>query len=65
MIYFIKLYLNINKINYYNISPKVGCTTGGALPSINVVNGCFKGAKIIEIQVVLNSISNYIIEKMK
>ena len=36
-----------------------------ALPSINVVNGCFKGAKIIEIQGVLNGTSNYIIEKMK
>ena len=45
MIYFIKLYLYINKINYYNISPKVGCTTGGELPSINVGNDCFKEAK--------------------
>lgn len=45
MIYFIKLYLYINKINYYNISLKVGCTTGGELPSINVGNDCFKEAK--------------------
>ena len=48
-----------------NISLKVGCTTGGALPSINVGDNCFKGSKIIEIQGVLNGTSNYIIEEMK
>ena len=47
-----------------NISLKVGCTTGGALPSVDVGNSCFKGSKIIEIQGVLNGTSNYIIEEM-
>lgn len=42
----------------------VGCTTGGALPSINCGLLDVAGAEIISIEGVLNGTSNYIIQQM-
>lgn len=47
-----------------NVSLKVGCTTGGALPSINVGSKDILGSKILKIQGILNGTTNYIIEEM-
>lgn len=42
----------------------IGCTTGGALPSINVGSFDIAGADIISIEGILNGTSNYILSKM-
>lgn len=47
-----------------NVNLKVGCTTGGALPSISVGSDGIKGADILKIEGVLNGTTNYIIEEM-
>ena len=43
---------------------EIGCTTGGALPSINVGSYDIAGAEILEIQGILNGTSNYILSEM-
>lgn len=54
---------NIAKKN--NVQLALGCTTGGALPSIN--GGLFDmaGAEILSIQGIFNGTTNYIIEQME
>lgn len=47
-----------------NVHLKMGCTTGGALPSINVGTTDVLGAQITEIIGVLNGTTNYILEEM-
>ena len=42
----------------------IGCTTGGALPSINVGNYDMAGSEIISIEGILNGTSNYILSEM-
>lgn len=42
----------------------IGCTTGGALPSINVGNYDIAGSEILSIEGVLNGTSNYILSEM-
>lgn len=43
---------------------EIGCTTGGALPSINVGSYDIAGSEILEIQGILNGTSNYILSEM-
>lgn len=43
---------------------KIGCTTGGALPSINVGTIDVLGAQITEITGILNGTTNFILEEM-
>ena len=47
-----------------NVELKVGCTTGGALPSINGGIYDIAGSKIQNIEGVLNGTTNYILSKM-
>ncbi|MEE0725356.1 MAG: homoserine dehydrogenase [Clostridium saudiense] len=47
-----------------NVELKVGCTTGGALPSINGGIYDIAGSKIQSIEGVLNGTTNYILSKM-
>ena len=47
-----------------NVQLKIGCTTGGALPSINVGVMDTLGSDVLEIQGVLNGTTNFIIEEM-
>lgn len=47
-----------------NVELKVGCTTGGALPSINGGIYDIAGSKIKSIEGVLNGTTNYILSKM-
>lgn len=42
----------------------IGCTTGGALPSINVGNYDIAGSQILSIEGILNGTSNYILSQM-
>lgn len=42
----------------------IGCTTGGALPSINVGSFDIAGSEILSIEGILNGTSNYILTKM-
>ena len=42
----------------------IGCTTGGALPSINVGNYDIAGSEILSIEGILNGTSNYILSEM-
>lgn len=48
-----------------NVSLEIGCTTGGALPSINTGLYGITGSDIISIEGVLNGTSNFILEKME
>ncbi|MGL5314988.1 MAG: homoserine dehydrogenase [Peptostreptococcaceae bacterium] len=50
--------------NKSNVHLKIGCTTGGALPSINVGIMDTLGSEVLEIQGVLNGTTNFIIEEM-
>lgn len=43
---------------------EIGCTTGGALPTINVGSYDIAGSEILEIQGILNGTSNYILSEM-
>ena len=47
-----------------NVELKVGCTTGGALPSINGGIYDIAGSKIQSIEGVLNGTTNYVLSKM-
>ncbi|MGG7142135.1 homoserine dehydrogenase [Clostridium nigeriense] len=47
-----------------NVRLQIGCTTGGALPSINVGSFDIAGADILSIEGILNGTSNYILTKM-
>ena len=47
-----------------NVKLGIGCTTGGALPSINVGSFDIAGADILSIEGVLNGTSNFILAKM-
>ena len=47
-----------------NVELRVGCTTGGALPSINGGIYDIAGSKIQSIEGVLNGTTNYILSKM-
>ena len=42
----------------------IGCTTGGALPSINVGSFDIAGSEILSIEGILNGTSNYILSQM-
>lgn len=53
---------NLADIN--NVKLGIGCTTGGALPSINVGSFDIAGADILSIEGVLNGTSNFILSKM-
>ena len=58
-------YKNLKKIAYKNnVKLGIGCTTGGALPSINVGSFDIAGADIISIEGILNGTSNYILTEM-
>lgn len=52
----------IAKKNKLNL--EIGCTTGGALPSINAGIYDIAGSEILEIQGILNGTSNYILSEM-
>lgn len=54
---------NLAKKN--NVSLEIGCTTGGALPSINTGLYGITGSDIITIEGVLNGTSNFILKKME
>ena len=47
-----------------NLNLGIGCTTGGALPSINVGSFDIAGADILSIEGILNGTSNFILSKM-
>ncbi len=47
-----------------NLYLKIGCTTGGALPSVNVGTTDVLGAQVTEIIGVLNGTTNFILEEM-
>ncbi len=47
-----------------NVKLGIGCTTGGALPSINVGSFDIAGADILSMEAVLNGTSNFILSKM-
>ena len=47
-----------------NVELKIGCTTGGALPSVNVGTKDVLGAQVTEIIGVLNGTTNFILEEM-
>ena len=47
-----------------NVKLGIGCTTGGALPSINVGSFDIAGADILSIEAVINGTSNFILSKM-
>lgn len=58
-------YSELKKIaNKNKVHLKIGCTTGGALPSINVGVMDTLGSEVLEIQGVLNGTTNFIIEEM-
>lgn len=58
-------YKSLKKIaDENNVRLGIGCTTGGALPSINVGSFDIAGADILSIEGVLNGTSNYILNKM-
>ena len=48
-----------------NVSLEIGCTTGGALPSINTGLYGIAGSDIIKIEGILNGTSNFILKKME
>ncbi|MBS6502712.1 MAG: homoserine dehydrogenase [Clostridium sp.] len=47
-----------------NVKLGIGCTTGGALPSINVGTFDIAGAEVLAIEGILNGTSNYILTEM-
>lgn len=47
-----------------NVRLGIGCTTGGALPSVNVGSFDIAGAEILSIEGVLNGTSNFILNEM-
>ncbi|MGM9533503.1 homoserine dehydrogenase, partial [Intestinibacter sp.] len=47
-----------------NLYLKIGCTTGGALPSVNAGTTDVLGAQVTEITGVLNGTTNFILEEM-
>lgn len=47
-----------------NVRLGIGCTTGGALPSINVGSFDIAGADILSIEGILNGTSNFILSQM-
>ena len=47
-----------------SVELKIGCTTGGALPSVNVGTKDVLGAQVTEIIGVLNGTTNFILEEM-
>lgn len=47
-----------------NLYLKIGCTTGGALPSVNAGTTDVLGAQVEEIMGVLNGTTNFILEEM-
>ncbi|WP_195266104.1 homoserine dehydrogenase [Clostridium sp. 1001275B_160808_H3] len=47
-----------------NVKLGIGCTTGGALPSINVGTFDIAGAEVLSIEGILNGTSNYILTEM-
>ena len=47
-----------------NVKLGIGCTTGGALPSINVGSFDIAGADILSIEGILNGTSNFILSQM-
>lgn len=47
-----------------NVKLGIGCTTGGALPSINVGSIDIAGADILSIEGILNGTSNFILSQM-
>lgn len=58
-------YKNLKKIaDENNVKLGIGCTTGGALPSINVGSFDIAGADILSIEGILNGTSNYILTEM-
>ena len=57
-----KLY-NLAKVNKAQLG--IGCTTGGALPSINGGFIDLAGADIISIEGVLNGTTNFILKEMR
>ena len=50
--------------NKNNLYLKIGCTTGGALPSVNAGTTDVLGAQVTEITGVLNGTTNFILEEM-
>lgn len=63
----ILLYYNelLEIANKNNAVLGIGCTTGGALPSINVGTNDVAGSEVLEIQGILNGTSNYILMLME
>jgi homoserine dehydrogenase len=58
-------YKNLKKLaNKNKVNLGIGCTTGGALPSINVGTFDLAGANILAIEGILNGTSNYILTEM-
>ncbi|MDV4149300.1 homoserine dehydrogenase [Clostridium sp. AL.422] len=53
-----------NIANKNNVALEIGCTTGGALPSINVGSFDIAGADILSIEGILNGTSNFILSQM-
>ena len=53
-----------NLANKNNLYLKIGCTTGGALPSVNAGTIDVLGAQVMEITGVLNGTTNFILEEM-
>ncbi|MBE6053579.1 MAG: homoserine dehydrogenase [Clostridium sartagoforme] len=47
-----------------NVKLGIGCTTGGALPSINVGSFDIAGSEILSIEGILNGTSNFILSQM-
>lgn len=48
-----------------NVALEIGCTTGGALPSINMGIYGITGSDIISIEGILNGTSNFILQQME
>ena len=61
--YFALLYNLKNLALKNNVELKIGCTTGGALPSVNVGTKDVLGAQVTEIIGVLNGTTNFILEE--
>lgn len=58
-------YKNLKKIaDENNVKLGIGCTIGGALPSINVGSFDIAGSDILSIEGILNGTSNYILTEM-
>lgn len=58
-------YNNLKKLSdANNVKLGIGCTTGGALPSINVGTFDIAGAEVLAIEGILNGTSNYILTEM-